>query len=835
MDPLRREEAADRSRLLHVRGYDVDLDLTTGDAEFGSTARIEFDCRNPGAETFVDLAAGRIDSAVLNGAPLGESAIGAGRIKLSGLRERNELVVSVSLPYSRTGEGFHRFEDPADGEVYTWTELGVFNTGNVFAAFDQPDLKAPLRLRVRAPDGWTVISNAAGERDPGGTWVFAETPPLATYHMVVVAGPYASVHASHGGIPLGLHVRKSLLEHLDADELFADTRACLDYYEGIFGMPYPFGKYDQAFVPEFLWGAMENPGCVKFTDRLVYRSRVTDDQLALRTMILAHEMAHMWFGDLVTMRWWDDLWLNESFAEYIGHQATVEATRHESAWTNFCANIKAWGYRQDELPSSHPISTEVADTDAALLNLDGISYAKGGGVLKQLVAWVGFEPFLAGLRSYFDRHAFGNATLTDLLSALEAPSGRDLRAWSREWLEAPGVNVLRAELETDVDGTTYQSVRVRQSAPAERPTLRSHRIAIGLYDQSDDRLVRRDRLEVDISGELTEVAALAGVRVPDLLLLNDDDLTWAKIRLDERSLATIRGGGLARLGDSLARALIWAAAWDMTRDAELPVGDYLSLVLDGVGGETEISLVGDILKRARQATDELGVPEQRDERLTRLAARTLELLAGAEGGSDLQLAYARAYAASVARTEDIARVQGWLAGKDVPDGLAIDEELRWLIVRRLAVLGAIDEAGIAAEQERDATSGGAEWAEAARAALPTPEAKARAWEAIVTPDAHSTAVLQRISEDFWHAEQLDTCAAYVEPYLRALPEVWATRASETAQGITETMFPRLLVAPSTIEQVDAVLATELDPALRRLLVEGRSDLMRAIRTRGADG
>ena len=687
MGTLHRNEATERARLLRVSSYDVELDLTRGDDTFGSISRIRFECTEPGSSTFLDLVASGVASVVLNGLPVDASAIGEDRVVLEGLEANNDLVVTADCAYSRLGEGLHRFVDPTDGEVYVWTEMVINNAGHVFACFDQPDLKAPFRLRVRAPERWTVLSNGAGERTDDGTWSFAETPPLSTYLVVVVGGAFHSAYATHGSIPLGLHVRRSLADHLDADELFEQTRQSFDFYHRVFAVPYPFGKYDQVFCPEF-GGAMENPGCVKFSDKFIYRSRVTDDERAERAIVIAHEMAHMWFGDLVTMRWWDDLWLNESFAEYIGTVAVDEEMRFTSRWAWFAATIKAWGYRQDELPSTHPIAADVPDTEAALLNLDGISYAKGAGALKQLVAWVGFEAFVVGLQGYFERHAYGNTTLADLLAAIEPASGRDLGAWSREWLETAGVNVLRPEIVED--GDAYRSVAVLQEAPADHPTLRSHRIAIGLFDQDGVRLVRRDRIEVDVVGARTTVSALAGVRVADLLLLNDGDLTWAKIRLDPRSLATVRGGGLSGLEDPLPRALVWAAAWDMTRDAETPAGDYLAFVLDSIAAESDISLVEDALGRARTAIDRFGRPDERDARLGALASRCAAQLAAAEPDSDRQVMFARGYIRSVAAGDDADRIKGWLDGRGIPDGLMIDPELRWLIVKRLAVIGAAE-------------------------------------------------------------------------------------------------------------------------------------------------
>jgi len=834
MDRLTRTEAAERANLLAVRGYEVDLDLTRGPDVFRSTSRIEFSCARPGASTFLDLTASFVDEVVLNGRRVDRSAIGARRVALDGLEADNVLVATADCAYSRTGEGLHRFVDPADGEVYTWTESFLVNANRVFACFDQPDLKSPLRLSVRAPVAWTVLANGAGTLVAPGLWEFAATPPLSTYLMVVIAGRYHSVRGSHGPIELGVHCRRSLAPYLEADEILDHTREAFDFYDGIFGVPYPFGpKYDQVFVPEFNAGAMENPACVTFTDSYVFRSRVTDAQRQSRAETIAHELAHMWFGDLVTMRWWDDLWLNESFAEYMGTFTLAQTTRFRSAWTTFCVTTKAWGYRQDQLPSTHPISADAPDTATALLNFDGISYAKGAGVLKQLVAWVGFEPFVTGLRAYIADHAYGNTSLHDLLAALERASGRDLRAWSREWLETAGVNVLRPETVVGDDGA-YRSVGVVQSAPPEHPTLRSHRIAIGLYDRVADRLVRRDRIEVDVVGERTGVPALAGVRQPDLLLLNDDDLTWAKVRLDERSFATVLDGWLCRIDDSLPRALLCAAAWDMVRDAELSAGAYLALVFESIAPEREISLVQDILNRARQAIDQLGRPELRGTRLVALAARCLELLSEAEPGSDLQLAYARAYAGAALAPDDVARVRGWLDGRDVPPGLAVDAELRWLAVRRLAAVGDLGEREIAAEHERDRTSTGAESAATARASLPAAETKEAAWRSVVESDALSNHMIRATMRGFWQAEQLDLCAPFVERYFAVLPELWRTRTPVMAEEITAGLFPALLVSPSTLSRTDEALAGELDPGLRRLLLEGRADLDRALRARAVD-
>ena len=555
----------------------------------------------------------------------------------------------------RSGEGLHRFVDPVDGSVYLYTQFETFDAHRMYACFDQPDLKATFRLTVQAPGDWVVVSNGAVEQRPAegpdgkvlpGTWTFAETPRMSTYITALVAGPYASVHDEHDGIPLGIFCRRSLVQHLDPDDLFTVTKQGFDYFHRVFGYRYPFGKYDQLFVPEFNAGAMENAGAVTFLEDYVFRSKVTDAAYERRAETVLHEMAHMWFGDLVTMRWWDDLWLNESFATYMSVLAQVESTRYTRGWTTFASTEKTWAYRQDQLPSTHPIAADIVDIEAVKVNFDGITYAKGASVLKQLVAWVGQDAFLSALRTYFTDHAYGNTVLADLLGALERASGRDLSDWSAEWLETAGVNTLRPVFETDGDGV-FTSFTVVQEAPEQWPTLRSHRVAIGCYDLVDGTLRRTAREELDVVGAKTEVPGLVGKRQPDLVLVNDDDLTYAKIRLDERSLATL----VEHVGDfeeSLPRTLCWTAAWDMTRDAEMPARDYVATVLAGIGGETDIGVVQSLLRQVQAALTQFASPAWAPTGRAQVADAALAAVRAAEPGSDLQLAWARALG-SVAR------------------------------------------------------------------------------------------------------------------------------------------------------------------------------------------
>ncbi len=839
VENLTRAEAAQRARLLSVERYDVELELSgapRGDATFRSVTTVHFSCAEPGATTHLDITAEAV-RAECNGEPVPADAFDGRRLELPGLAADNVLTVNADCLYSRTGEGLHRFVDPVDDETYLYTQFETFDAHRAFGCFDQPDLKAAFSFRVTAPEHWEVVSNAPADKQPAGAglarWEFADTPRISSYITAIVAGPYHSAHGEHDGIDLGVYCRRSLAEYLDPDDILGLTRAGFDFYQRAFGVRYPFGKYDQLFVPEFNAGAMENAGCVTFLEELVFRSKETASAYETRANTILHEMAHMWFGDLVTMRWWDDLWLNESFAEYMSHEAAAQATRFADAWTTFATGRKAWGYRQDQLPSTHPVAADMVDIETVKVNFDGITYAKGASVLKQLVAWVGKEAFFAGLQPYFEQFAHDNATLSDLLAALERSSGRDLAGWSKQWLQTAGVNTLRAEIDNGPDGT-MSAVRVRQSAPEEHPTLRSHRVAIGLYDRGGQGLVRRKRVELDVVGELTDVAELAGERRPDLLLVNDDDLTYAKIRLDDRSLDAVVSH-LGEMSESLPRALCWAAAWDMTRDGQLSTGDYLALVLSNAPAETDVSLVQSVLGFVHQAVVGFGGKDRREERMQRLAALADEQLRAAEPGGDLQLAWARALGTNATSAEQVAAVRSLLDGSaDVP-GLAVDTGLRWHLLGRLAALGEAGEDEIAAELDRDSTSAGERHAATCRAARPTPEAKESAWRAAVDDEATPNALQTATIAGFAQPGQEELLRPYVERYFAAAGTVWARSSSEKAHNVAVGLYPNLVIEPATVEATDAFLAGgEVPAALRRLVLERRDELCRRLRAREAD-
>ena len=835
---LTRDEARDRAHLIKVDSYHVALDLTGSDTTFESITTARFSCAKPGGVTFLELTAPAVTQITLNGQPVDPAAFDGDRITLTGLAEQNELRVAAQCAYSRTGEGLHRFTDPADGGVYTYTDFETFDAHRVYACFDQPDLKAAFEFSITAPDSWKVISNAAadaaGEPTGAGTarWHFPAGPVMSTYITAIAAGPYFEVTQEHDGIPLGIYCRQSLSSYLDQDEIFEITRQGFDYYHAAFGIRYPFGKYDQLFVPEYKAGAMENAGAVTFLEDFIFRSRVTDAEREDRAQTILHEMAHMWFGDLVTMRWWDDLWLNESFASWAEMVSSTEATRWTGGWTSFAQRYKAWAYRQDQLPSTHPIAADIPDIEAVEVNFDGITYAKGAAVLKQLVAYVGRDNFLAGVRDYFGKHAWGNATLADLLSSLEQASGRDLTSWSKSWLETAGVNTLRPHYEIDDDGkfTTFQVI---QEAPASNPELRPHRIAIGLYDRTDAGIIRRHRLELDVTGAVTAVPELTGHVRPDLVLVNDDDLSYTKIRLDEHSLRTVIAS-ISDIRDPLAATVCWAAAWDMTRDAEMRTRDFLALVKAGAQSIAQLAPLEYVLSMTGQAARRYADPAWRAEAVAELDQTLRDWLLTAEPGSDHQLAYAQALSGVAITQPSLDLLAGLLAGTSSLDGLAVDTELRWQLLHRLVSRGLAGPDDIAAELDRDRTDAGARRAESCLAAIPSAAAKSTAW-AKATSDDLPNATFRAVLRGFADLDQDDLLAPYAGKFYEALAAQWADGASDMAQFFTQVAYPGSVISEAAIAATDDYIASANPvPALRRLLVERRDDVARALRCQQRD-
>jgi aminopeptidase N len=841
MPPLTRAEARTRARLLDVRSYNVHLDLTRGDQVFGSDTVVRF-CAGPGDATFIEIRPSLLRRVELNGRPLDPASLRDGRLPLTGLAAENELRVEADIAYSRTGEGMHRFTDPADGEVYVATQCGADQAPRVFACFDQPDLKAPIEFCVTAPPHWTVLSNAPGRKEDDHRWRFAPTAPISTYLAAVVAGPLHSVHAEHDGIPLGVHCRRSLAPHLDAEEILDVTRRALDRYHELFEERYPFGKYDQAFVPELNFGAMENPGCVTFRDEFLFRSAVTDAERETRAVVIAHEMAHMWFGDLVTMRWWDDLWLNESFAEYMGYRVVTETTRFTTAWTGFAVARKPWGYDADQRSSTHPVAAEgIDDTAAAETGFDGISYAKGASVLRQLVVWLGDEAFFAGINAYFAAHRYGNATMTDLLDALSAASGLDVHGWAARWLRTSGVDTIRLELADD-GGTITAAAVLHSGTPGDPSALRPHRITAAAYDLTPGRrLVLRGRFPIDLRADpgpdgtrRLPLEQLTGARRPDLVVLNEGDLSYAKVRLDERSRQAV-AEALGTIEDGLTRALLWNTVRDMVRDGELPTTEFLRLLTAHLPAEPDVGVVEAVLAFGRQqVADRFTAPAGRPAVVAALAAVCREILGRTGNGSapGLRLAAVRESIKCAETPEALAEMRDWLRAQRVPGGPDLNPDLRWDVLVRLCAHGAADEPDIAAELARDTSAQGQEGAARCRAALPDPSAKEEAWRLLFTDGALSNHLLTATAQGFWQPGRAEVTAGYVERYFAEVPAA-GPRGPAVAKALGRVLFPSYAVTPVTVRAAERCLARgDLTTVLRRALGDELDDLRRSLRVHG---
>jgi len=845
---LTRIEAEERKRTVSVHGYDIALDLTRGEEVFGSTTVVTFSA-TPGSSTFIDHITRTVHSVELNGRMLDPAEVSDGvRIRLDGLQDHNTLTVVADAEYTNSGEGLHRFVDPVDGEVYLYTQFEVPDSRRVFAVFEQPDLKASFTFTVTAPARWQVVSNSPtplpDTHGDTATWRFSPTPVLSSYVTALIAGPYEVVRSeltSRDGrvIPLGVFVRKSLSEYLDADYIFEKTRQGFAYYEEKFDYPYPFEKYDQLFVPEFNAGAMENAGAVTFTETYVFRSKVTDAVRERRVVTILHELAHMWFGDLVTMKWWNDLWLNESFAEWASTMATAEATEWTEAWTTFQAMEKSWAYRQDQLPSTHPVVATINDLEDVQVNFDGITYAKGGSVIKQLVAWVGEDAFFAGVAAYFKKHRYANTTLADLLTELEKTSGRDLSAWSELWLETAGVNTLRPEINS-VDGTITEFA-VLQEAPADHPTIRPHRLAVGFYDFVDGKLVRDDRRELDVDGARTEVEGFIGQQRPALVLINDDDLAYAKIRLDEHSFRTAVDH-LSDIEEPLARALVWGSVWDSTRDAETSAGDYVRLVLGNIASETESTTIRTTLNQLVLTVKQYIAPARRAEALAQSGDALWRLATEAEGGSDAQFQFVKFFAHLASTEQHFDALAALRSGELALPGLAIDTDLGWELLEGLVLGGRASEADIDAALAEDNTSNGQQAAARARATFPTSAAKERAFASLVDPSTGSgqavelsNAIVRATTVGYQHTNDPAPLATVMGRYFDSLSRIWETRSYHIAETLILGLYPAPLASAELRDATQAWLDAHSEtPALRRLVVENLAGVERALRVQERD-
>ncbi|MFJ2620022.1 aminopeptidase N [Glutamicibacter sp. NPDC087344] len=840
---LTRAEATERANLINVQSYEVNLDLTQGERIFTSQTTVKF-TGTPGTSSFIDAVTDTVRSVTLNGVELDPAEVSDGiRIQLPNLAAENVLTIDADALYMNTGEGLHRFVDPVDQEVYLYTQFEVADCRRMFAVFEQPDLKATFQFSVTAPKYWNVVSNAptpepAASGD-NATWVFPPTQRISCYITALIAGPYQvardSLVSSNGRtVELGVFARASLMEYLDVENIVTITRQGFEFFEKNFGTAYPFEKYDQLFVPEFNAGAMENAGAVTFLEEYVFRSRPTGAMVERRAITILHELAHMWFGDLVTMKWWNDLWLNESFAEFMSTLAAAQNTEFTSAWTTFNTLEKNWAYRQDQLPSTHPIVAPINDLEDVEVNFDGITYAKGASVLRQLVAFVGQEEFMAGVREYFKKHSWSNTELPDLLSELEAASGRDLSHWGESWLETAGVNTLTADITEDASGK-ITSFAIRQSAVADYPTLRQHRLAVGFYSlDSEGKLQRVHREELDIDGESTEVPGLVGLQRPDLVLLNDDDLTYTKIRLDERSLATA-SEHLKDFVQSLPRTLVWSAAWDAVREAESPARTYVQLLLNNIGHEVDSTVIMVLLRQLNTSLDYYVAAEHHQELSIAAADRLWELATTAEAGSDAQLQFAKAFAHRARTAAQLDTVQAVFDEATVLEGLSVDTDLRWALAIALSAGGRMDEAALDAVLAADDTSKGkASW-HTARAARPTADAKAAAFAAATSANL-SNDQQSAVIAGFNIAHDSSLIAGYASQYYDLLLNAWESSSHEMAKQIVLGFYPSANVSAQTLKDTDDFLSSLGDkhPAMRRLLVESKADVARALAAREAD-
>ncbi len=839
---ISRSEAQERSRHIAVDSYDVFLDVSQDTDTFIAKSSVAFTCNLPGYDTFIDAVATRIITATLNGQVIDTSSFDGESVFLKNLAEDNVLVIEAEVAYSKTGEGLQKSVDPADGEIYLYSQGETAHIRKMYPCFDQPDLKAIFNLSVLTPKHWQALSNSPvkEEIDEGEfkRTKFLPTPRISTYITAFVAGPYHHVHDEYVGekvVPLGIYCRKSLADDLDPAEIFQHTKEGFAYFEKTFGLAYPFEKYDQVAVVDFNWGAMENSGVVTFREEiLVFRSRVTDRNRQARAHVILHEMAHMWFGNMVTMGWWDDLWLNESFAEWTSYLALVEGTRFKQGWASFISEGKSWAYTQDQLVTTHPIAVDMPDIESVNANFDGISYAKGSSVMHQLCAYVGRENFIEGLQKYFKKYAWKNTELSDLLTELQSTSGRDLDAWSKTWLRTSGINTLHPVLEIE-DGV-YTKVSIKQEVPdvpAGSQEIRPHYTSIGLFDLQSGKLALRKSVEFDIAGANTDVAELAGEPVADLLLINDRDYAYSKIRFDERSLGTLQTN-LGKITDHVARVICWVAIWDMWRDGEITTTNFSKMVLEGLKSEELITIVSGLGNDVISAVEHNSNPKIRATLREEIATGLLGIVQGAKPESDIQLQLARIFAALARTPEHIQFIRTMLDGGLT--GLKVDRDLRWYFVNILVDRDAFTQQELDAVLAEDKTLTGETSYAQAVASFPTKEAKAAAWKSLMNDELSSYKRLA-LHRGFMRIGQEELLKDYVEPYFDSLLDMWNSSSYEVSSSNVEMLYPRYIITQEVLDKTDAWLGgvgKGAPDTLRRLVSEGRDSLARALRVQQKD-
>lgn len=866
---LTQEEAALRAELITVDSYDVHVDLTHATADFESypvAATVTFSA-TAGASTFIDYIHHSVDSVKLNGTnlPLDEVVVGS-RITLPNLADENVLTIKGRSYFSRSGEGMHRYIDPADGKIYLYTQYEPADCRRVFPNFEQPDLKAVFNFRITAPKTWVVSSNAELDReieDPTDSTitkrVFKPTARISTYITTLLAGEYFVAHdvykptaaVNSGTLPLVAYCRQSLKDHFDYDNIFTVTKQGLDYFQDLFDYPYPYPKYEQAFVPEYNLGAMENPGLVTFTESYIYVSGATESQLEARANVICHEMSHMWFGDLVTMKWWNDLWLKESFADFMGNLGAKEANGFKDAWVTFANQRKAWAYRQDQMPTTHPIVADIPHLEAARQNFDGITYAKGASALKQLVAYVGFDTFIEAARVYFKRFAWGNTTLDDFLGVLNEVSDRDVLTWANAWLQTSGLTTLALNQDKDANGKLI-GLTITQDFPGSVPTSlgRPHLLKLATFTLQDDKLTPTALIPVDVPAGATtsEIALtddqLAAVADADLLLLNAEDLTYAKVIIGEEEGRALALSHVSTIDDALTRGIIWGSLWHQVRDGKLATSAFVNAIGHAAAQETSATLLSNLLAQAQGAISLYTPTHQREALWDALYTALAQALDTATAGSDPQLIILRALLAVSAHstlglelTQDIAQGAYQATDGDIPDapGISYNQTLGWNALSALAVQDAVD-TDLLNRARAYRTSATAERGYAfATAALPTADAKQAAYAAVTGNMELSNELLSATASGFQHGpEELRT--GYREDFFNSLLTVWEQRSIGMATRVIQGLYPNASITEGTADTNPVTVATrtwlqenpEAPTALVRLIKELLDDAQRCL-------
>lgn len=840
---LTKLEAIERATVVNAVAYDITWDFTPPGGTFLTSTTIAFGAAD-GAETFIECAAVAASRVELNGVPLDAATVLAqGRIELAGLAKHNTLTIDAEFAYRTDGQGIHRFIDPEDGETYLYSQFAANDARAAFPCFDQPDIRATFSISVLAPAHWVVVSNSPTHtpepvpaQENAHLWAFPTTAALPTYVAAVVAGPYAceegTLTSRKGTLSARVYGRKNLKAHLDTDEMIATVQAGLELYERVFDTEYPYEKYDQVFVPEYNLGAMENVGCVTFSeDRLLFRSRPTDALRESRRNIQLHELSHMWFGNLVTMRWWDDLWLNESFAEFVGTWATEQTTEWKDAWVTFGAGRKSVAYIQDQLPTTHAIVTEIPDTEATVSAFDMITYAKGASALKQLAAYVTEEAFFAGVASYLKRYAFGNASLAEFLAEIEAAAGRPLDAWASAWLQTPGVTTLSPVITTDAHGA-ITSFSIAEGVPVDFPVHRPHLITVAGYNHADGAFSRAWQVEATIEGPLTEVPAIIGHQRPDLVLLNDADRTYAKALLDEVSVATIQAH-LGDLTEAMPLANVLDAAWHMCRDATLSAECYINAVLVALPNMSNSETAESHIRTMTIALSRYVVPARTLQVTAEAAERLWTVTQNAGPGTDKQLQALKAYARLAATPEQSARLADILDGAVKLAGLTIDTDLGWDLMAGLTATGSAGEGSISGRLATDPGAAGQRRAAGARAAIGTVEAKATAWDALARPQAPvPNAIQYEIAAGFARVIDPALLSPLVGALMSDLRGYYEANEGFVGARVARLVFP--VWAAGRVDGLDVLIEawiaanSDASSVLIKIAREGLDDVKRAL-------